>query len=226
MDNTIVEAKGLNQFYAKVYGIFGLGLALTAIASFLSMNYFFEEVITFITRFPLGMTGIWLVQIGLVILLSSKAKNNPSLTIAGFIVYSLLMGLVLSITLSMYSSADVAQAFVVASGTFIGMSIYGVMTKRDLSGMGRAAIGLLWGVIIATLLNLFLASSAINYFLSYVTVIIFVGLTAYDNQRIRGVYFATQGQDNTGFAAFMALQLYLNFINLFLSILRIFGSKN
>lgn len=226
MNNTVVEVSGLNQFYAKVYGIFGLGLALTAISSFVSMNYFFEEVITFVSSFPLGMTGIWLVQIGLVILLSAKAKNNPSLTIAGFIVYSLLMGLVLSITLSMYSTADVAQAFVVAAGTFIGMSIYGVMTKRDLSGMGRAVIGLLWGVIIATLLNLFLASSAVNYFLSYVTVIIFVGLTAYDNQRIRSVYFATQGQDNTGFAAFMALQLYLNFINLFLSILRIFGGKN
>ena len=225
-NSTVVEAKGLNQFYAKVYGIFGLGLALTALTSFLSMNYFFEEVVTFIQNFPLGMTGLWLIQIGLVILLSAKAKNNPSLTIAGFIVYSLLMGLVLSITLSMYSSADVAQAFVVAAGTFIGMSIFGVMTKRDLSGVGRAAIGLLWGVIIATVLNIFMGSAAVDYFLSYATVIIFIGLTAYDNQRIRGVYYRTLGQDNTGFAAFMALQLYLNFINLFLSILRIFGGKD
>ena len=86
-NSTVVEAKGLNQFYAKVYGIFGLGLALTALTSFLSMNYFFEEVVTFIQNFPLGMTGLWLIQIGLVILLSAKAKNNPSLTIAGFIVY-------------------------------------------------------------------------------------------------------------------------------------------
>ncbi len=225
-NSTVVAAKGLNQFYAKVYGIFGLGLALTALTSFLSMNYFFEEVVIFIQNFPLGMTGLWLIQIGLVILLSAKAKNNPSLTIAGFIVYSLLMGLVLSITLSMYSSADVAQAFVVAAGTFIGMSIFGVMTKRDLSGVGRAAIGLLWGVIIATVLNIFMGSAAVDYFLSYATVIIFIGLTAYDNQRIRGVYYGTLGQDNTGFAAFMALQLYLNFINLFLSILRIFGGKD
>ena len=225
-NSTVVEAKGLNQFYAKVYGIFGLGLALTALTSFLSMNYFFEEVVTFIQNFPLGMTGLWLIQIGLVILLSAKAKNNPSLTIAGFIVYSLLMGLVLSITLSAYSSADVAQAFVVAAGTFIGMSIFGVMTKRDLSGVGRAAIGLLWGVIIATVLNIFMGSAAVDYFLSYAPVIIFIGLPAYDYQRIPGVYYGTLSQDNTGFAAFMALQLYLNFINLFLSILRIFGGKD
>ncbi|MHC5267664.1 Bax inhibitor-1/YccA family protein [Enterococcus sp. LJL98] len=226
MNSTAIETKGLNQFYGKVYGIFSLGLAITAISAYLSMNFFFEEVIRFVINFPLGMTGIWLIQIGLVVLLSAKAKNNPSLTIAGFVVYSLLMGLLLSITLAAYSSADVAVAFVVAAGTFVGMSIYGITTKRDLSGMGRAAIGLLWGVIIATLINLFLASSAVNYFLSYVTVIIFVGLTAYDNQRIRSVYYGTQGQDNTGFAAFMALQLYLNFINLFLSILRIFGGRD
>lgn len=102
------------------------------------------------------------------------------------------------------------------------MALYGAMTKRDLSGIGRAAIGLLIGVIVATLINFFLQSPAVDYLLSYLTVAIFLGLTAYDNQQIRNLYFATAGQDNTGFAAFMALQLYLDFINLFLSFLRIF----
>ncbi len=223
MNNYVVEAKGLNQFYAKVYGIFSLGLGITALSAFFSMNYFFDQAVHFLQSFPFGLTGIWILQIGLVLFLSAKAKNNPSLTIAGFIVYSLLNGLIFSLTLSMYSSADITRAFIVATVTFVGMSIFGVMTKKDLSGVGRAAIGLLWGVIIATLINLFLASSAVDYFLSYATVLIFVGLTAYDNQRIRQVYFATQGQDNTGYAAFMALQLYLDFINLFLSLLRIFA---
>lgn len=223
MNNQVIEAKGLNQFYAKVYGIFGLGLGISAIAAYLGSGIFLEQTIQFIQRFPLGLTGIWLVEILLVILLSAKAQKNPSLTLAGFIVYSLLNGLVLSISLWSYGIDNAAKAFIVATVTFLVMSIVGVFTKRDLSGIGRAGIGLLWGVIIATIINLFLGSSSVDYFLCYATVLIFVGLTAYDNQRIREVYFATQGQDNLGFAAFMALQLYLDFINLFLSLLRIFS---
>ena len=222
-NSTVIETKGLNQFYAKVYGIFSLGLAITAITAYLSMGYFFEQTVRIVSGFPFGITGLWIVQLILVVMLSAKAQKNPSLTVAGFIVYSLLTGFILSVTLAGYSTANVAKAFGVATVTFIGMSIFGVMTKKDLSGMGRAAIGLLWGVIIATLINLFLASAAVDYFLSYVTVIIFVGLIAYDNQRIRHMYQATIGQDNTSIAAFMALQLYLDFINLFLSLLRIFS---
>ena len=223
MNHTVIETKGLNQFYSKVYGIFSLGLAITAITAYLAMGFFFEQTVSIVLGFPFGLTGLWIVQIILVLLLSAKAQKNPSLTIAGFIVYSLLTGFILAVTLAAYSMADVAKAFGVASITFVGMSIFGVMTKKDLTGMGRAAIGLLWGVIVATLINLFLGSAAIDYFLSYVTVIIFVGLIAYDNQRIRHMYQATIGQDNTGIAAFMALQLYLDFINLFLSLLRIFS---
>ncbi|KAF1302740.1 Bax inhibitor-1/YccA family protein [Candidatus Enterococcus willemsii] len=222
-NHQVIEAKGLNQFYAKVYGIFGLGLGISALAAFLGANVFLEQTLTFIQRFPLGLTGIWILEIGLVILLSAKAKSNPALTIAGFIVYSLLNGLVLSITILAYGVDNAAKAFVVAATTFLVMSFIGIFTKRDLSGIGRAGISMLWGVIIATIVNIFLQSSAVSYFLDYVIVLIFVGLTAYDNQRIRQVYFATQGQDNLGFAAFMALQLYLDFINLFLSLLRIFS---
>lgn len=223
MNNVIVPEKELNQFFAKVYGIFAMGLAITAVSAYVSMNWFFEQTIQFVQGFPLGFTGIWLVQIGLVILLSAKAQKNPSLTLAGFIVYSLMMGLVLSITLSQYTQANVAKAFATATITFIGMAAYGMFTKRDLTGIGRMAIGFLWGVIIATLLNLFMASSAVDYFLSYVTVLIFMGLTAYDNQKIKQLFYATQGQEQLGLAAFMALQLYLDFINLFLSLLRIFS---
>lgn len=222
-NNPVIEAKGVNHFYAKVYSIFALGLGISAISAYLAMTMFFEQTISFIDNFPLGLTGIWLAEIILVVLLSAKAQKNPSLTIAGFIVYSLLNGLVLSITLSMYTPALVGRAFTTATVTFLAMALYGAVTKRDLSGIGRAAIGLLIGVIVATLINFFLQSSAVDYLLSYLTVAIFLGLTAYDNQQIRNLYFATLGQDNTGFAAFMALQLYLDFVNLFLSFLRIFS---
>lgn len=219
----IEDTQGLNQFYAKVYGIFALGLGISGLAAYLSMNLFMEQTITFLSKFPLGLMGIWIAEIALVILLSVKARKNPSLTLAGFIVYSLLNGLVLSITLMAYTGATVGRAFVTAMVTFLGMSLYGIFSKRDLSGIGRVGIGLLWGVIIATVINFFLQSSGVDYLLSYLTVIIFLGLTAYDNQQIRNLYFATTGEDNLGIAAFMALQLYLDFINLFLSLLRIFS---
>lgn len=223
MNNTYTETTSLNRFYTKVYGFFAMGLAISGVAAYLSMNIFQEQIIQFVRNFPLGITGIWLIELVLVLVMSAKAQKNPALTLAGFIVYSLLNGITLSVTLMMYSAANVTIAFATATVTFIGMSLYGIFTKRDLSKIGQIAIGLLWGVIIATLINLFLGSSAINYFLSYVTVLIFIGLTAYDNQQIRKLYYASQGQDQTGLAAFMALQLYLDFINLFLSLLQIFS---
>jgi len=223
MNNTYTETTSLNRFYGKVYGFFSMGLAISALAAYLSINMFREQVFSFLQNFPLGITGIWLVEFALVIVVSAKAQKNPSLTIAGFIVYALLNGFTLSVTLMLYSQASIALAFATATLTFVGMSLYGMFTKRDLSRVGQLAIGLLWGVIIATLLNFFLASSAVNYFLSYITVLIFIGLTAYDNQQIRKLYAASQGQDRTGLAAFMGLQLDLDFINLFLSLLRIFS---
>lgn len=219
----IEETTSLNKFYAKVYSIFGMGLGISALAAFLGGSIFLEQTLAFIQNFPLGLTGIWIAEIILVIVLSAKAQKNPSLTLAGFIVYALLNGIVLSVTILAYGVGNAGKAFVVATITFLVMALYGAFTKRDLSGIGRAGIGLLFGVIIATIVNMFLQSSGVDYFLSYVTVLIFVGLTAYDNQRIRQVYFASQGQDNLGLAAFMALQLYLDFINLFLSLLRIFS---
>ncbi|HIY58215.1 MAG TPA: Bax inhibitor-1/YccA family protein [Candidatus Tetragenococcus pullicola] len=224
LNNTpAVEVNGLNRFYGKVYGFFAMGLGLSALSAFLGMSVFPEQTARFLSSFPLGLTGIWLLEIILVLLLGAKAKKNPSLTVAGFIVYSLLNGLVLSITLAFYTPAITEKAFLVAAVTFVAMSVIGTFTKRDLSGIGRAGLGLLIGIILATLINFFMQSSTVDYFLSFVTVLIFVGLTAYDNQQIRKLYFATQGQENTGFAAYMALSLYLDFINIFLSLLRIFS---
>lgn len=223
MNNTYTETTGLNRFYGKVYGFFAMGLSISALAAYLSINIFQEQMMQFVRNFPLGITGIWLIELVLVVVMSAKAAKNPALTLAGFIVYSLLNGITLSVTLMMFTASNVTIAFVTAAATFFAMSAYGIMTKRDLSKIGQIGIGLLIGVIIATLINLFVGSPAITYFLSYVTVVIFMGLTAYDNQQIRKLYYAANGQDLTGLAAFMALQLYLDFINLFLSLLQIFS---
>ena len=185
------------------------------------------QLVTFINNFPLGFMGLWIVELILVMVLGVKAQKNPSLAIGGFIAYSLLNGVTLAVTLAYYDIGTVTQAFLTATLMFMGMSVVGVTTKRDLSGVGRAGQAALIGVIIALVLNIFiLRSSAVELFISLLLVVIFAGITAYDNQSIRNIYVQTNGTAHSGIAVFMALKLYLDFINLFLAFLRIFGRNN
>ncbi|MGM9903696.1 integral membrane protein [Enterococcus sp. 10A9_DIV0425] len=227
MDNQQTAVSGINRFYAKVYGFLGVGLGISAITSYLSLQVFPYQVASFINNFPLGFMGLWIVQIALVLVLGIKAQKNPSLAIGGFIAYSLLNGLVLAVTLAFYDIGTITNAFISATGMFVGMSAIGLVTKKDLSGVGRAGMAALIGVIIAMFLNIFiLQSSPVDLFISLLLVVIFAGLTAYDNQKIRQVYIQSNGTAHSGIAVFLALQLYLDFINLFLAFLRIFGRSN
>lgn len=227
MNNPSTSMSGINRFYAKVYGFLGMGLALSAVTSYLALWVFPLQLATFINNFPLGFMGLWIVELILVMVLGVKAQKNPSLAIGGFIAYSLLNGVTLAVTLAFYDIGTVTQAFLTATLMFMGMSVVGVTTKRDLSGVGRAGQAALIGVIIALVLNIFiLRSSAVELFISLLLVVIFVGITAYDNQSIRNIYVQTNGTAHSGIAVFMALKLYLDFINLFLAFLRIFGRNN
>ena len=227
MNNPSTSMSGINRFYAKVYGFLGMGLALSAVTSYLALWVFPLQLATFINNFPLGFVGLWIVELILVMVLGVKAQKNPSLAIGGFIAYSLLNGVTLAVTLAYYDIGTVTQAFLTATLMFMGMSVVGVTTKRDLSGVGRAGQAALIGVIIALVLNIFiLRSSAVELFISLLLVVIFSGITAYDNQSIRNIYVQTNGTAHSGIAVFMALKLYLDFINLFLAFLRIFGRNN
>ncbi|HFF1392503.1 TPA: Bax inhibitor-1/YccA family protein [Enterococcus faecium] len=227
MNNPSTSMSGINRFYAKVYGFLGMGLALSAVTSYLALWVFPLQLATFINNFPLGFVGLWIVELILVMVLGVKAQKNPSLAIGGFIAYSLLNGITLAITLAYYDIGTVTQAFLTATLMFMGMSVVGVTTKRDLSGVGRAGQAALIGVIIALVLNIFiLRSSVVELFISLLLVVIFAGITAYDNQSIRNIYVQTNGTAHSGIAVFMALKLYLDFINLFLAFLRIFGRNN
>lgn len=221
---TGVNIGALNKFYAKVYAIFAAGLGLSALTAYLGANVFQNEVLSFIKRFPLGFWGLWIIQLILVVVMSRKASKNPALTMAGFLVYSLLTGVTLTVTLMVYSQATVVQAFVTAMVTFAGAAAVGMFIKKDLSIFGRIGIILVWGLIITMVLNAFVFhSTGLDLVLAIIGVVVFTGLTAYDNQMIRKYYFQFQNQENTGIAAFCALQLYLDFINIFLYLLRIFG---
>lgn len=226
MNNQETRVYGLNRFYGKIYAFLALGIVISAVISYMALGPWISQVSNFINNFPLGFWGIWIAEIALVIFLGVKAQKNPTLAIGGFIVYSALNGLTLAVTLAMYDIGTVTQAFVTASATFLVMSLVGSFTKRDLSGIGRAALSCLLGIIIAMLLNVFvLHSGAVDFFISILMVVIMSAITAYDNQMIRKIYLGTNGEAGNGVAVFMALQLYLDFINLFISFLRIFGSS-
>lgn len=226
MNNGAVANVGLNKFYSKIYAFLGMGIGVSALVSYLILNVYPVVLVTLLNSVPLFF-GLWIVQIGLVFFLGVKAQKNPSLAIGGFVAYSILNGVTISATLLMYAQATVVSAFVSAAATFGAMSLVGMFTKKDLSAMGHAAYSALIGIIIAMVINFFfLRSSAVSFFISILMVLIFAGITAYDNQKIRQVYNQSGGQAGTGIAVFFALQLYLDFINLFLAFLRIFGKNN
>lgn len=227
MNQTIIqERSGLNQFYAKVYSFVGLGIALSAIVSALMLTTFQDLLVQLMlnARIWLIVTGV--VEVALVIFASGLAAKNSPATLPMFLLYSVVNGFSLSFIVSLYLPGTVLTAFISSAALFFVMAIIGVVVKKDLSGIGRALIAALFGLILAMVVNIFLNSGFMDYIISIVMVIVFAGLIAWDNQKIRYVYEESDGQVATGWAVALALSLYLDFINLFLSFLRIFGSDD
>lgn len=227
MNQTIIqERSGLNQFYAKVYSFVGIGIALSAIVSALMLTTFQDLLVQLMlnARIWLIVTGI--VEVALVIFASGLAAKNSPATLPMFLLYSVVNGFSLSFIVSLYLPGTVLTAFISSAALFFVMAIIGVVVKKDLSGIGRALIAALFGLILAMVVNIFLNSGFMDYIISIVMVIVFAGLIAWDNQKIRYVYEESDGQVATGWAVALALSLYLDFINLFLSFLRIFGSDD
>lgn len=172
--------------------------------------------------------GIIIAQFALVFGISG-AINRLSLPIATllFVVYASLNGIIFSSIFVIYSTAVIAKVFFITAGTFGAMSLYGYFTKADLSGMGKILMMALIGLIIATVVNIFLKSSGLEMILSYVGVLIFVGLTAWDTQKIKMMLAQCQDMNEEAqkIALLGAFTLYLDFINLFIYLLRIFGRK-
>jgi hypothetical protein len=216
------------SFINQVYGWMCGGLVLTAIAAWAVIS---SEALQ---RAILANKGIFLILIlaefGLVMAIS-WGINRMSAATAGalFIVYSLLNGLTISVILFAYTSASVSTTFLIAAGMFGAMSIYGVVTKRDLTSLGGLMLMGLIGIIIASVVNIFLGSSSLEWAISILGVFIFLGLTAYDSQKIMNMSSSMDASDDRESVGKMAiigaLALYLDFINLFLFLLRIFGNR-
>lgn len=167
---------------------------------------------------------LMLVELGLVMYLSFRiTKMSPAAAASTFLVFSLLNGLTLSAIFIVYRAADISAAFFTAAGMFGAMSIYGMVTKRDLTSWGSFFFMGLIGIIICSVINIFLQSSALAFAVSFIGVFVFLGLTAYDTQKLKA--YATAPQLRENLAVYGALALYLDFINLFLMLLRLFGGN-
>ena len=224
---TLAQSSVFAVLMRNVYTWMACGLAMTALTAMIvgrNENW----VYTIATS---GMYwGLLIAEVVLVIFLSARI-NKMSFATAGlmFAAYAILNGVTMSFIMLAYTAESIAQAFFVTAGTFGGMSLVGFFIKKDLSAMGRTLMMALIGLIIATIVNIFWQNSMMASILNYAGVIIFVGLTAYDTQKIKVMLQQAQYagiSDQTNKLALMgSLTLYLDFINLFLYILRLFGNR-
>lgn len=221
---TEVNTSGLNRFLTKMYGLMSLSVLVSALSAYLTMTTFKAQVFSYFGAHP-GMTWLMLLlPIALSFGISFSATRNPVGSFIMLMLVSIIYGVEFSIIAGLYSPGSIAAAFVSASVVFISMALFGTVTKRNLDRFGTHAMAALIALIIASIINMFLRSAAITYIFSYIAVIIFVVLTAWDAQKMKSIYlnYGTQVSTN-GLAVLGALQLYLDFVNLFLQLLEIFG---
>ena len=234
---TVVMDEGLRAYMLKVYNYMATGVLLTGIVALISFNISVvtdaSGAIVSFTEFgnTLFFSGFkWLVMLaplGIVFYMSfgiKKMSSSKAQTV--FWIFAALMGLSLSWILLVYTGKSVARVFFITSATFGAMSLYGYTTKRDLTKLGSFLMMGLIGIIIASLINIFMKSSMMYFVISILGVLIFVGLTAYDTQKIKNMYVESDSGELIGKKAVMgALTLYLDFINLFIMLLRLFGQR-
>ncbi len=215
----------LREYMMRVYNYMSLALVISGLTAFAVASS--PAAMSLIFGTPLAWV-VMLAPLGFVIFFSVKLNSISAETAKTYLwIYSALMGLSLASILAVYTGTSVARVFFITASVFGAMSLYGYTTKKDLTAFGSFLIMGLIGLIIASLVNIFLKSSALEFGLSLLGVFLFIGLTAYDTQRIKQMYYQFSGnQEMVAKAAVMgALSLYMDFINLFLMLLRFFGDR-
>ncbi len=207
----------------KVYAWMTAGLMVTGAIAMFTAN---TPALLGLVQSPVFFVLI-IIELGMVIFLSVRIhKMHPSTATGFFLGYSALNGLTLSFIFLAYTSVSIASTFFITAGMFGAMSFYGYTTKRDLTGVGQFLVMALIGFLIASVVNLFFANEMLYWITTYVGVLIFVGLTAWDTQKIKRMSQQATGEDTIQRIAIIgALMLYLDFINMFLMLLRIFGDR-
>jgi len=214
----------VNSFIQSVYNWMGAGLGITGILAFFVAHSSLIQIL----GNPIILIGLVIAELGIVFYLSARVDRMEASTATGlFILYSALNGVTLAPIFIIYTASSIASTFFICAGTFVACSIYGMVTQRDLTSMGSFFFMGLIGIVIASLVNMFLRSPMIAAIISYIGVFIFVGLTAYDTQKLK--MMAITQPDGLDAAVVRkgsiigALTLYLDFINMFIFMLQIFG---
>lgn len=212
--------QGLRNFMLNMYNHTAAGLALSGIVAYLT---YASGLIYSLMTGPLAWI-VMLAPLGMIFWYSFAGQNWTLSKIKNFYyAFTVVMGIGLSTLFAVYTAYSLTQVFFITSATFAGASIYGYSTKKDLTSMGSFLIIGLIGIIIASIVNIFMASSGLSFVISIAGVVIFTGLTAWDTQRAKEIYYSHGGDERFGVQ--FALSLYLNFINLFQMLLSLFGNR-
>ena len=215
---------GLRAYMQRVFGLMGMGTAVTGLVAYFTSQS--SAMLELIYNTPLRWV-VMLAPLGFVLVLSFGINRMRASTAQlTFWAFAAVMGLSLSSIFLVYTGQSIVTTFFVSSATFLAMALYGYTTKRDLTGWGSFLFMGLIGLIVASLVGLFVQSTALQFAISVIGVLIFTGLTAYDTQKIKEMYYAGDSSETGGKKAVMgALTLYLDFINLFLFLLRFIGDR-
>ncbi len=231
---------GLRAYMIRIYNYMAAGVALTGVVSLIAFQlaggdaiYIAAGGITGVTPFGQAILGgftpilLMLVTLGMVFFLSFRINTlQPSTALGLFMVYAGLLGLALTSIFVVYTQVSIARTFFISAASFGALSLYGYTTQRDLSPIGSFLVMGLFGLILAMVVNMFLKSTGLDFAISAIGVLIFAGLTAWDTQKIKEMYSANDDGTVSGRKAVMgALTLYLDFINLFLFLLRFMGDR-
>lgn len=215
---------GLREFMVRVYGYMGLGLGISALAAFMMLQN--PAFMVSIASTPMIYAMIFAPLVIVMFLGARLHKMTASTAQMVFLFYSAVMGMSLSFTLALYTTASVVNIFLISASLFGSMSIYGYTTQKDLTSMGSFMMMGVWGLIIASVVNMFLGSGVMDFFICVIAVIVFTGLTAYDTQNIKNIYYVSDSSETAMKKAIIgALQLYIDFINIFIALLRLFGER-
>ncbi|TYC47227.1 Bax inhibitor-1/YccA family protein [Leuconostoc litchii] len=219
--------EGMRAFFKQTYSFMGIAVLVSAITGFIVQNFFLTQVYQLLAGNVVGLIVLIGIQMLIITMIGRATFKNPARAFGLLMAFAVIEGLTLGLMLAIYTGASVMMAFVSAAAVFGGMALYGVFTKRDLTGLRSILFGLLIGLVVASIINIFFYNGFVSLLMSWVSVFVFSLYTAYDNQNLKIMYSQFAGQaDTTGLAVNGALRLYLDFINIFFALLRIFGVVN
>ena len=223
--DAITNNYNLSDYFSTIYTKMFIGLIITALVSYMLPFTLPGLFVAIVHNYKLVAILSLVVELGLVFYIAKSMKDTTKNMTPWFYFYSFVNGITLSVILAFANQVTVAVTFLITSVLFGTLAFIGKTTKKDLSGIGKFAIATLLGLVIATLVNIFLQNTILDYIITYLGVIVFSALIAYDNQKIKKGFSRVTDDNYNNLTTWHALDLYLDFINLFLYILRMFDNK-